>query len=148
MARDGRNKEPTAGIVPVGWHHRFVGIPFADRGRDFSGCDCWGLVYLAYRQLLGIELPTYGEISAKDLLRVARNIGTQYKCEPWVEPRAPRPLDVAVMHFHGSKLVGHVGLLVEGAQVLHTERSHDSALVPLSHMTVRHRIVAFRRYRG
>ena len=47
---------------------KYLGIPFADHGRDQDGCDCWGLCCLVYRQEWGIALPDMGE----DMAALAR----------------------------------------------------------------------------
>lgn len=36
---------------------RYVGIPFVQGGEAWSGCDCWGIVQLWYRNERRIELP-------------------------------------------------------------------------------------------
>lgn len=36
-------------------------IPYLDHGRDYDGADCWGLVYLVYRDFFNVELDTYNE---------------------------------------------------------------------------------------
>src|SRR5687767_9653450 len=36
-----------------------IGTPFVAKGRDRVGLDCWGVIVLAYRELLGVELPGY-----------------------------------------------------------------------------------------
>lgn len=133
----------------VSWVNKYVGLPFKDGGRDRNGVDCWGLIRLIYQQELRIDLPTYGEISAEDLARVAEAVGSNYSLEPWHEISESNilPFDVVVMKFYGQKRIGHVGIMVhDGRTVLHTERNLDSALVPLNHMTIRHRIVGFRRH--
>ena len=38
---------------------RAVCVPFLDKGRGYDGFDCWGLVVCYYRDVLGIELPSY-----------------------------------------------------------------------------------------
>lgn len=131
------------------WVRDYVGLPFKDGGRDVRGVDCWGLVRLVYSVELKIELPTYGEVSAHDLARVAEAVEGNYDVEPWVtiEEKDTRPFDVVVMRFYGQKRIGHVGLVVGGGILLHTERKLDAALVPLNHMTIRHRVVGFRRHR-
>ena len=39
----------------------YVGIPFANHGRELEGVDCWGLVTIVYRRELQIVLPDYHE---------------------------------------------------------------------------------------
>lgn len=135
----------------MSWIKKYIGIPFVDKGRDIRGCDCWGLVRLVYKNELGIELPTYGEISANDLAAVAKEVGSNYILDPWQEIAAidVRPFDVAVLRFYGSRQIGHVGVVAsEAMRLLHTERTVDSVVVPLTHMTVRPRIVGFRRHKA
>lgn len=132
----------------MSWLSRYVGIPFKSQGRDFSGVDCWGLVWLIYKHELGIDLPEYGDISATDLAEVAKNITEGYAIEPWVDINRPSEFDVVVMHFYGTRRVGHVGIVTGSNMLLHTERSFDSVSVPQNHMTVRHRIVGYRRHRS
>ena len=37
------------------WSNRFIGIPYDDFGRSRTGCDCWGLACIIYREELGIR---------------------------------------------------------------------------------------------
>ena len=134
----------------MSWINAYVGVPFKDQGRDFRGCDCWGLVRLVYKNVLDIDLPSYGEISASDLKEVSRNIAGNNDIEPWVEVERAREFDVAVMRFYGSKRIGHVGIVVSNSPVsiVHTEKGHDSVVVRSDDMRVRSRIVGFRRHRS
>lgn len=135
----------------MSWLSKYVGIPFVDKGRDFKGCDCWGLVRLVYKNELNIELPTYGEISAKDLEAVSQMVEGNYVLEPWIEIKedAIQSFDVAVMRFYGSRDIGHVGVVVAGGTaIIHTERTVDSVMIPLGHRTIRPRITGFRRHKA
>lgn len=38
---------------------RLVGIPYVVDGRDWGGADCWGIVYLYFRAVHGIEVERY-----------------------------------------------------------------------------------------
>jgi cell wall-associated NlpC family hydrolase len=42
---------------------RYIGIPYVVGGRDIHGLDCYGLVWLAEREIWGKELPclVYGQ---------------------------------------------------------------------------------------
>ncbi|GLI23495.1 cell wall-associated NlpC family hydrolase [Xanthobacter flavus] len=115
--------------APDGWSTPYVGIPFVDGGRDRAGCDCWGLVHLVYREVIGINLPTYGEISAHDVARVTERIREDSAGAPWLPVTgAPRPFDVLVMR--GKPL--HVGVMVDAAHVLHVEAATSAVIVPVS----------------
>lgn len=137
-----------SGVVSVmagDWWGRYVGLPFVDGGRGEGGLDCWGLVRAVYLDVLGVELPTYGEISARDLLRVARQMSAG-KDDGWVEPVCPEDTDVVLMR--SAKSMGrvvHVGLVAGGAGVLHTEAATGCVLVPRRHVSVCGRIVGYRR---
>lgn len=147
MANVARHEIENAGAVPMKWTGDYVGIPFADGGRDRNGCDCWGLVALVYREQLQIELPAYGDISAHDLVQVASKISAGADdAEVWLPVTEPRMYDVVVMRAWGERIAGHVGIYVDGS-VLHSEAKTDTVMVPLSHFTVVRRIVGFRRNR-
>ena len=126
------------------WWAKYVGVPFLDRGRDMAGLDCWGLVCLIYAQELGIDLPHYGEVSAKDLLRVARSIGKGQ--ESWEPTNDPAAFDVVVMRLYDRAWVGHVGVMVDARTMIHTEARISVSVVPADHFTVRDRIASYRRH--
>lgn len=125
------------------WAEKYVGLPFVDQGRGWSGVDCWGLVRLVYRTEKQIDLPDYGEISASDLLKVTRTIMRDSKAEPWIEVNKPQPMDVLIMR--GNPL--HVGVMVTEAQVLHVERHTLTVMVPITHPTVKPRAICYHRHR-
>lgn len=128
----------------------YVGIPFVDGGRDRAGCDCWGLVRLVHADH-GVDLPSYGDISAAELLAIAREMRSATDGEPWrkVDGEARRPLDVVVM----SRLDApgtipiHVGVMVDDRRVLHVLERTDSHMVPLSHWSIAPRVIGIYRHR-
>ncbi len=40
---------------------KYYTIPYKPNGYDFDGCDCFGLLWLWYKNELGIDLPKYDE---------------------------------------------------------------------------------------
>jgi len=46
------------------WSDAYIGIPKANHGHGFDGCDCRGLAKLVYARELGITLPSYREFFA------------------------------------------------------------------------------------
>lgn len=126
------------------WVERYIGIPFADEGYSLKGCHCWGIVYLVYLRERGIELPTYAEISWRDLHAVARTMLEDSARDPWHRAAVPaQAFDVVLMRGESY----HAGVMVDGAHILHVERSTDSVCVPVSHPSIRHRVLASFRHK-
>ena len=129
------------------WWARYIGTPFKDGGRDADAVDCWGLVRLVYAAELGIDLPVYGEISARDLMRIARAMGAR-KDDGWNTITEPRAFDIVLMRSGrgGGDSVIHVGVMADARRVMHVEATVATTIVPLSHFSVAGRIVGFRRH--
>lgn len=120
----------------------YVGLPFAENGRDASGLDCWGLVRLVYRERLGIELPSYGEVEARDLLAVSRTITADSRVGPWhqVGPGEDREFDVVLLRHRvytegapSRRLPNHCGVVVAPGLLLHVKAGIDSHIVAYRH---------------
>lgn len=136
----------------MAWEHRYVGLPFADGGEQnfASGVHCWGLVRLVLANECGIDVPVYGELSAKDMVKVARRIGAESNGDPWVAVLAHciREFDVAVMTpADGRNRPGHVGIVCGGDHLLHITEGTAAVKLPLSHWSVKGRVLGFRRHR-
>jgi cell wall-associated NlpC family hydrolase len=126
------------------WCEKYVGLPFVDHGRTMDGVDCWGLVRIVMKNERNIDLPSYGEISATELLTVTKTISTEANREPWHTVKKPQTFDVVLMR--GKPL--HVGIMVSNTQVLHVEEATASVLLPITHNAIKQRIVGFRRHRN
>jgi cell wall-associated NlpC family hydrolase len=127
---------------------RFVGIPWVNRGRSIVGCDCWGLVWMVYRDLRGIELPSYSDryVTAKDRDAIAALIAGEI--DPWDEIPAGQemPFDAALMHESG--IVRHIGIVTAPGRLLHVERGETSRIERYREGVLLHRLSGFYRYRG
>lgn len=111
------------------WSGDFIGIPFRLRGRDRSGCDCWGLVRLAFAAR-GIELPSYadGYVDLGERDEIAALIAGEAR-QSWrrlVAPDEAREWDVAV--FRDGPLALHIGIVVEMGRMLHVVRDRESII--------------------
>jgi len=108
--------------VTPAWVARFVGIPWRDGGRDFYGCDCYGLCHLVFRDRYGIELPSYvgAYASPRERDEVAMLLADHIPADGW------RPVEDAQREGDGVlfRLMNaprHVGLVVEPGVFLHVE---------------------------
>lgn len=142
-------------IVAPAWVAPFLGIPFIERGADFSGCHCWGLVCLVFRQVRQIELPAYAEIGAGEALKVARAMRAEAVEQTWCEVIGPwREFDVVLLaefehkERKTTRYPGHVGVAAGPNLLLHVERDFDSLCMERSDPRIAHRILGAYRYRS
>lgn len=103
------------------WTNDFIRVPFLDKGRSRTGSDCWGLVGLIYKELLGIELPSllfYQD--TKDGKAIKHII--EEECSRWEEIALgeEKEYDVAVFRMRG--FPSHVGVVYEPGKMIHCER--------------------------
>lgn len=125
----------------------YTKIPFKANGREFSGADCWGLVWLIYRHELGITLPSYSNYDANTLRDVARAMTTHSVADDWVEVGTPKKYDVVVMKARVQTLDGkrrnlpiHVGVMVDDFRFIHCEQGVNTVVERLSNRVIIPRI--------
>lgn len=125
----------------------YVGIPFVDGGRDFTGCDCWGLVRLFHLKEFGNQLPAHGETPAADLEGTLEAIGAAAESPTWVKVENARRGDVVLLYSvdrdrQGKRVVAlrHVGVMVDRSRLLHTEIGTNSVTVPINDHQIRGRV--------
>lgn len=118
---------------------------------------CWELVREIYAKQLNIALPSYGEVDAKALAAVSAAVDAGKGEDPWKPvkpfPGAEQLFDVVVMtgwlgcaDGRARRGVIHTGVCTGDGHVLHTDMRDAVVYVPLSHPTVRRRLVGCYRH--
>ncbi len=118
------------------WSHRYIGIPYRDKGRTGRGLDCWGLVRLVYADLLGIELPSYddsyvsagGDLSERQ--QIAAIVAGAQAGGDWIEVGKPDEFDILV--FRIGRHDSHVAIWAGQRRMLHVEETGDSVRLELA----------------
>lgn len=106
----------------MSWVDKYVGLPFADLGRDVQGVDCYGLLRLIYRDELAIELPSYvgSYVCSDEQAEVAKLLGEAAVEGPWCRNTdAPRPFDVLL--FRQGRFNSHLGIAVTHGHMIHVQ---------------------------
>lgn len=125
---------------------RFIGIPYLPHGRSYDGADCWGVLFLYYRDVLGQMLPSYSA-EMQDLEFHRREISRLVAAEKghnWAEVVAPAPGDCVLMRVGRDE--SHVGVFLGGGRMLHSEGPHPSQIERMGDMRWRDRITGYFRY--
>lgn len=93
---------------------RAVGLPWVRWRSDWSACDCFGLVVLYYREVLGVEL---GDVPKTDIASGFDAASGWAECAQYDDA-------VCFMAWRG-KAPTHCGILLESGSVLHCEGSPE-----------------------
>ncbi len=109
-------------VADLSWASAFVGIPYADRGRDRGGCDCWGLVRLVHAARLAVDLPSYDGLYACSAEReeIAAIVAGEAASPSWeavAEASLFNQLDVLFFRRGGHD--AHAGLFLAPGLMLH-----------------------------
>lgn len=75
------------------------------KGRDWSGCDCWGLVILIYKEELGISLDSYDKeyqncFTDKNIAKLV-----ELEANKWTKVSKIEPLDVLLFKQKGDQVM-------------------------------------------
>lgn len=101
---------------------KYIRIPFKSHGRDFSGCDCGGLVWLVYKNELGIELPDWRDMYSgtriENSFELEETISTVLgENGVEVDLKDAKPFDVVSFRIRNASM--HVGLIINKHLFLH-----------------------------
>lgn len=102
------------------WCRKYVGIPFVSGGRDFTGCDCYGLVRLVLKEEYGISLPLLNS-DYTNALSVAETKRLFFENVPLLcgeRIKEPEEKAVALMNMCGR--LCHVGLYAGEGYIIHS----------------------------
>ena len=148
--------------VPA-WAASYVGLRFADLGRDRDGVDCWGLARLIWRDQAGLDVPSFASTyeRAADGAAVAASIVAYGKNSgDWLEVARGRErlFDAVLMRSHYEVQAGgvtsvetaemHIGVVLGPGWLIHVEEGIDAALgAYIRHRRISSRVVEFWRHR-
>ncbi len=106
------------------WSTSHLGKKWVSGARGPDTFDCWGLLRWNYKTRLGIELPEFPGVEAKDQETVSEMIREHTCVGPFAQEwhRLSKPVDMCAVAMGQSDLLTHCGtwLATDGGLVLHT----------------------------
>lgn len=106
----------------------FIGIPYLNRGSNFQGCDCWGLVWLFNLEILGRLIPRYdGYEDSGDSLTMKDYIADRWGAWEVVQHADLKIGDVLAIRL-SNKAATHCGVYADRGKMLHTLSGRMSCL--------------------
>lgn len=128
------------------WVGRYIGIPYAERGRTRAGVDCWGLLDMVWREHFGRDLPSYDGTHWRKgavVAEVAHGAAAYSALFQPVARGAEREGDGVLLRLRGAPI--HVGLVVAPGVMLHIEEATASCIESYNSFQWTKRIMGFYR---
>lgn len=109
---------------------KYIDIPYKYKGRSFEGADCWGLIWLMFKEEKDIILPddlTYKEFWYKDCDKnhLLNGVGS---FNDKIIVNQFNIFDTLLFYNKSRTFVDHIGLLVEEGKFIHTYRNSNSRI--------------------
>ena len=114
---------------------RAIAVPFVEQGRGWSGWDCWGVVVMLHREVLGVELPRY---------TTGHSDAWAGHPPKWDNVSRPEPGDVVQLCIAGRPI--HVGIAIGDGLMLHSDPTAGTVVERLASPKWSHRVEGFYRY--
>lgn len=109
----------------------YIKIPFKNTGRDWDGCDCYGLVRLYYMEEYGKELPMLLSYSNSNDYKETASVLEENKIFLEAKQKdTPDIGDIVSMKFRG--VPQHVGIYIGHNSVLHITHKKGTVVERLS----------------
>jgi cell wall-associated NlpC family hydrolase len=101
---------------------KYLRIPFVQDGRDWKGCDCYGLIYLIYKTELDITIASFsGAYSTREEML------ERHSLDEWQKVGEPKMYDVVL--FSEAAVPKHIGMVLDNKTMIHTCRARKFPMV-------------------
>lgn len=124
-------------------YNKYIGLPYATKGRDEAGIDCWGLVRLFYKQEFDLDLPSYQEDYAGAYDSRILEMMAQYK-DNWTVTMEPEEGFVVLFNIMGEPV--HVGIYIGNNKFIHAREGRDTVLESLDSPRWSKRVEGYYKY--
>ena len=109
---------------------KYINLPYKNLGRDFDGIDCFGLLYLIFKEERNILLPDFTELKYdKDWFTKENHILDNIP-EYFTKVNEPyRMFDVPIFYGGCSKEVAnHIGMFIDDFRFIHISEQYSSRI--------------------
>ena len=122
---------------------KYAQIPYKDRGRDFDGCDCYGLAILIHKEEYGRTIADVFYPTSENPEAIAELIDSTRPTIGAKIVRSPEEGDLLLMLIGGE--LSHIGIYVGSGMVIHTSKHYGTCCERIDGPRLRGRIEGYYR---
>lgn len=130
------------------WSRDYVGLPWKFAGRSRDGVDCWGLLWLVYRNVAGIHVASYERetLDAPEREQIAALLTSDRAKSPWrsIASGSEQEFDMAV--FRRAGIESHVGIVIDRCRMLHILHGGESCIERFDEGRWKPKLIGFHRH--
>lgn len=116
-------------MTPYEFCEKINGAPWVNRGHSFEGADCYGVVLLYYKEVLGIELPIVS--GYKQGLNYADCSDMVRSQDCWERIAYPEQHAVAFSHVVDGRPM-HISVCIDRKNIIHAVGLSSSGIVKVN----------------
>jgi len=114
---------------------KYIGIPYKHKGRDFDGCDCFGLCWLILINELNVDIPDFTDLKyTKEFYRRKEDIFKDniYNFANQIDPPYKKLDGILFYSELSNNIVNHMGIMVDNHRFIHLEEDTCSKIDKLT----------------
>jgi len=127
---------------------KYIGLKYKKSGLSIEGLDCFGLLHLIYKEMLGVELPKLNHLGYDrnwDGSQITENMYTYWYR---VDPPYKMYDGLIFCRYTGSRIADHIGMYLGDNKLLHIEEGKTSEIARLMGTSFEDRLYAVMRLKG
>lgn len=125
-------------------------VPYVPGGRDWEGADCWGLVLLCLKHVMGVEASSHDDlyyVPGNDIEAASEAVEKVITEDiEFSEVKSPRRGDFALIALLNEEI--HIGFMLGPSSMLHTQMGIGPSVADLDSPKWARRVRGFYRHKG
>lgn len=123
---------------------KYFNIPYANNGRDYKGCDCYGLVKLLCKELDNKDIPNYIYENSQDAEN-GKIYLEELKKGKWKRCEAKKG---AMILLRIDGIANHCGYMIDNTSFIHITKKAGVTIAKITDNAFKDRIIGFGEFKN
>ena len=112
----------------------YINIPYKNLGRSKEGCDCFGIIWLVFKEKRNIILPDFTDLKyTNEWYRQHENHILENLWDVWGVVNEPYKVYDGIIFYHEKmKVANHIGMIIDDGKFIHVSQKFPSRVDKLN----------------